>query len=107
MTPTDIATRIEDAKDSPHELANLRVLLSAEFARISEQWKHVQRLKPHVWLEMRKEQKSDTSTDRMFAATDLGISEMELKTDLKTYEKLMSAVKARLDVHFAEARNQM
>lgn len=107
MTLTEIEEKIRDAKDSPHALADLRVELSAEFIHRTEEMKHVLRLKPSVWMDMRQNHKSDTATDRAFDATDLGQHEMELRYDLKSLEKSMSAIRGLLDVFNAEARNLM
>jgi len=107
MTLTEIEQRIKDAHDSPHMLAAFRVELSAEFTARTEQMKHVLRLKPKVWNDMRPNFKSDTACDRAFEATDLGMQEMELRYDLKSLEKVMSAIRGMLDVMNSEARNMM
>jgi len=91
---------------NPHELAENRLTLSGEYSRASEQLESILEKKPAIWSEIRKNVKSDTSADRTWDGTEMGIHEMKLRMKLKRLEKQMSSISTMLRVFEAEARNQ-
>jgi hypothetical protein len=107
MTLTDINTKLQDAKDSPHMLADLRMELSAEFTKRTVALNEVLLHKPAIWNTLREAAKSDVQAERHWQATPDGLQETTLKNELKALEKVMSAVRGLLEVFTAEARNLM
>ena len=92
--------------NTPHEMAEKRVELSALYSSATEQLKDVLTIKPTVWSELRATTKSDKSADRLWEASADGIKEMRLRLSLKSMEKEMSAIRTMLEVLQGEARLQ-
>lgn len=92
-------------KFTPHELAERRMELAAEYARDTEILAEILTRKPLVWKEIRSTLESDKRADQEWNATTDGIHEMQLRLKLKATEKKISAAKTMLDVLSAEARN--
>ena len=90
---------------TPHELAERRVDLSAEYARDSELLSEILEQKPELWGKIRETVKSDKQADRVWEGTPMGIGEMKLRLKMKSSEKKMSAAKTMLEVLSGEARN--
>ena len=105
MTLTDIQNEMALAV-TPGRLAELRVVLSAKYARATDEYEKILLSKPDVWNELRKGFKSDTATERAWEATEAGIAERHWKFQIKKIEKLMSSIKTLIDVKTGEARNQ-
>lgn len=91
---------------NPHELAEKRVELSALYSRDSELLSEILALRPGIWMELRKDVKSDKAADRAYEASELGIQEMRLRNRMKASEKEMSAIRTMLEVLSGEAKNQ-
>ena len=91
--------------NTPHEIAEKRMELSALFANATEQLKNILTFKPAVWSELRKGVKSDKAADRMCEASEDGIKEMRLRLSMKSMEKEMSACRTMLEVLTIEAKN--
>lgn len=104
LTLEEIETELHT---SPHpgRLAEIRVLLSAKYAKATNEYEKVLLQKPVVWNELRKSVKSDTRAEREWEATDLGIQERHWKFQIKKIEKMMSAIKTMIDVKTGEAHN--
>jgi hypothetical protein len=92
-------------QQTPHELADSRITLAADYAFFSEQLEEVLAKKPAVWGTLRAQSKSDKSADRLWEASADGIKEMQLRLRMKAIEKKMSAAKTMLDVLQGESRN--
>lgn len=90
---------------NPARLAELRVILSAKYAEASNELEKILLSKPSIWNELRKDQKSDTATERQWEASEYGLGELKWKMTLKKIEKMMSAAKTMIDVRTNEARN--
>lgn len=93
-------------RHSPHELAEQRLELSAEYGRYSEELEIVLLEKPRTWRTLRGTVKSDTAADRLWEETDQGRDEIRLRLRMKALDKKFSAIKTMLDVYQGEARNQ-
>lgn len=91
--------------NTPSELAEERVTLSAEYGEMTEELIAISKFKPLRWLELRKDSKSDKATDRLWEASPEGIKEMELRLRMKAYEKRLSSIRTLLEVKTNEARN--
>lgn len=90
---------------TPNEIADERVRLAGEYARDSELITEILTHKATLWMELRKDHKSDKATDKAWDATPLGIDEMRLRFKMKASEKMLSALKSKLEVLEGEARN--
>lgn len=90
---------------TPSELSEILMRQSAEFGKLSDDLSEILEVKAKAWMAIRANQKSDTSAEREWGASDLGIKEMKLKLSLKALEKKMSAIRAHIRVKESEARN--
>ena len=92
----------------PPELADMRGWLAAEYAYINSQLIGVLMKKPEKWKEIRYsgDVKSDTAAERAWQSTEDGMLETVYRMKLKTIEKLLSAIKSRMEVMMGEAKNQ-
>ena len=92
----------------PTQLSKMRVWLAGEYAYINSQLIGILMKKPDKWKEIRYngQTKSDTAAERMWQATEEGLQETIYRMNLKTIEKLSSAIKSRMDVLMGEAKNQ-
>lgn len=95
---------INDAP-SPGELADLRLELSGQYSYYSGVLESILITKPKIWMDLRKDNKSDTATERAWEATEDGIKEMRCRLRMKRIEKMLSAIRQRLEVMQGEARN--
>lgn len=91
--------------DSPHQLAERRVELSAQYARDSERLGEIKAYRAIRWLVIRKDCKTDKEADRTWEATPEGQEEMKLQYKTKGMEKEISALNTLLRVLDGEARN--
>ena len=90
---------------NPHEIAERRIELSAEYGAKGERLKEILEIKATTWKTIRENTKSDKSADREWDSTEFGIEEMKLKIDMKTIEKKLSASRTYLEVLTGEAKN--
>ena len=91
---------------TPHQLAERRIELSAEYAKHSEDLSHVLEQKPSLWMQIRERHKSDKAADREWDASPLGLDEMKLRLKMKAIEKKLSAARTMLEVLEGESKNQ-
>lgn len=90
---------------TPHELAERRLQLAAEYARDSELLGEILSRRPAMWQKIREAVKSDKAADRAYEGSPDGIALMKLQLKMKASEKKMSAAKTMLEVLNNEARN--
>jgi len=98
--------RVEEMLNA-RELSDIRLKLAGEYAFINSQLIQIRMRKPDIWKKLRYdgETKSDTAAERKWQATEDGLGETICVMKLREIDKLMSAVKSRLDVLFGEAHN--
>ena len=89
---------------SPHDLADMKLKLAGIYHWESEKLKEIMEVRPSIWLELRKNTKSDTSADRMWQGTPKGIQETKLKIKIKQIDKLTSAINSMLKIAEGEAQ---
>lgn len=106
MKLEDIQKEMEQGQVPPARLAEIRTILSGKYARASTQMEEILMRKPAIWNQLRKDQKSDTATERVYQGTEDGMAEVKWKLTLRRIEKMMSACKTQLEVLEGEARNQ-
>jgi hypothetical protein len=84
------------------------MFLAAGYARKSEEFSGILAKKPTAWplCETTGRHESDKQADKAWEATLEGRLETSLRRELKSYEKLMSAIEANFRVRETEARNQ-
>lgn len=90
---------------TPHEIAERRVELSAEYGQKSDKLKEILEIKASQWKVIRENTKSDKAADREWDSTPEGILEMQLKLDMKVIEKKLSASRTYLETLTNEAKN--
>ncbi|MDD5068992.1 MAG: hypothetical protein PHN89_05370 [Candidatus Pacebacteria bacterium] len=101
----EIEQIISDGIQSPQLAAELRIELSAKYSRECGRLEEILKVKPKIWLEMRKNTKSDTSATRNWEGSELGTEEMIIRLRLKRLEKLISCLTSFLKVKENEAKN--
>ena len=106
-TVLSIAERIQKGVIPPQELSDFRMWLGAEYAFVGQKLTDILVKKPALWGELRRQTKSDTSAERAWQATEMGMQETRLRMELKTIEKLIGAVSSALRILENEARNLM
>jgi hypothetical protein len=86
----------------------MRGWLAAECAYINNQLIGVLMIEPEKWKDIRYsgKVKSDTAAERLWQSTPEGLRKTAYRMKLKTIEKLLSAIKSRMEVMMGEARNQ-
>lgn len=106
---TQLAKEVHDAMSQPHQLADIYIYCSAEFAYYSDKMKEVKIQKPEVWLKIKEsgEEKdiSDKKADMLFAQTEIGKLEIEYTYTLRGLEKIMSSIKQSSYLNNQEIRN--
>jgi hypothetical protein len=107
MELKDIEKEILVGNVLPHRLAELRLQLSAKFSVATDNLEEILIQKPRIWNGIRESQKSDTATERIWEATELGTEERHWRFQIKKIEKMMTACKTMIDVMNSEARNLM
>ena len=103
----DYQTLINAAQGTtaPGELAELRVTIASYYAYMSSLLEDVLvNKKPTLWLELREKCTSDNQADNHWARSADGVNETKYRLRLKAMEKLMSAIKTRLDIAQGEMR---
>lgn len=95
-----------DAPFTPQILAEYRSRLAAEYSFVAEQLEKILVRKPLVWDELRGKVTSDAQADRAWERTEDGRNEIGYRLRLKSFERLSSALKSRIEVMQGEARGQ-
>jgi hypothetical protein len=103
---TEILAKVQDPNVSPGALSEILMHLSADYAHKTSEFTEVLAKKATAWPRLREERESDKQADKAWDATIEGRLEMSLRLELKSLEKLMSAIKAHLRTKEVEARNQ-
>lgn len=91
---------------TPHQLAEERLTISNEFARLGQRKVELKAIFADYYNENRKEHKSDASIERAFDMTKDGLELMVIREKMKAKLMRMSALKTFIDVANMEARNQ-
>jgi len=104
MTIIEVIEKLKES-DSPGQLSELLMEISAEFAYLISQLDEIQKTKAKEWLELRELTTSDSQADKKWDRTEKGIAENSLKNQVKAYDKLMSSIKRRLRIMELEAQN--
>lgn len=93
--------------NTPHELSEALMVESAKFGSLTDELVLILEKKPALWMELRRDTKSDTSAERAWSATQDGMRETTLRLKLRAIEKSMSAAKTMLRIMSDEAHNMM
>lgn len=91
---------------NPHLCAEYRSMLSGEYSYLVGELEEIKSIKPLVWLEMRKLHKSDSATDKSYEATESGLKEDKLRSEIKRIEKLISGLGSLIKVADGAVHNQ-
>lgn len=86
------ALRDGSLASNPHGCALFRSMLAGEYSYLVGMTETIKARKPVIWLEMRKNNKSDTATEKEYGATSDGIQEKAIEANIKRCEKLMSGL---------------
>lgn len=95
-------------KDSPSQLSEDLLEMTAKYSYLSEEWKPLKLRKNTFWVQTKydgEKKKSDKEVELLWGATEDGQNEVRLVLEMKALEKLMSSVKAFLRVAENEAKN--
>lgn len=107
ITIETIQNEMLEGSLAPKTMAEYRVQLSGYYSQTSSALEVILFEKPGKWMDMRKENKSDSSTDKAWDATEEGKREMVYRFQLKRIEKMMSSLNSALRVAENEAKNLM
>jgi hypothetical protein len=104
-----IANGLRDGyyRQNPVWCADDLSILSGEYAWICSQLEEILMRKPKWWNAERENVKSDTACEKRWAATEDGVNETGLRLQMKSCEKMMSALKSLLRVFEGESKNQI
>jgi len=91
---------------TPKQADEYLLLLAAWYDKYSEEMAKLEISRAEEWIDLRKESKTNTETEMLYDATTNGKRRIELKYQLKALEKLISALKARLQRLNNESYNQ-
>jgi hypothetical protein len=103
---TEQLAKIQDPQTPPAELTIILMELAADYSRKTDEFIQVLGRKAEVWAQLRERVESDKQADKAWEATINGRLETSLRLELKSLEKLMSALKTHLRVRETEAKNQ-
>lgn len=108
MTLSEAIEASQSETANPSELSKLRLWLAGQYAYLNGQLTAILIRKPGAWNQIRYsgEVKSDTAADRLWDATEDGLNEMQFSRQMKSIEKLLSAVKTRIEILQGESRAQ-
>lgn len=101
------ALRDRSLISNPHLCAEYKSLLAGEYSYLVGCLEDLKARKPLVWLEMRKEHKSDSATNKAYEATEDGMLETQLKSKLKRIEKLTQGVSSLIKLAEGESFHTM
>lgn len=89
---------------TPHDAADIRVVLSGLYSRMSGELQEILAVKPMKWMMMRKEVKTNRDADMMWDGSEMGVLEMRLKMDMKRIDKINSSLSSFLRVAENESK---
>ena len=104
----DAAIEQAQSEASPSELSKTRVWLAGRYAYLNGLVTEILKKKPFVWDKIRNSEGvgSDTQADRKWQMTEDGQNEIQYLRELKSCEKLMSAISSRIKIAEGEAHGQ-
>ena len=98
--------QLNQIKDNPSELSKLSLELAYQYASESEKYitfiEDITKKKRSLLLE----HPTAAKAEQVYELSDEGVWEKKMRIRLKSYEKLMSSIKRRLQDLEAESRNQ-
>lgn len=106
MTLQNAVKLVRENKNNPGELVNIRLELSAEYGFLSEKLGEILIAKASSWKSLREQSKSATEAEKLWESSDFGRDEIRLRLQLKSFEKLMSAIRTKLEMSRHELFNQ-
>lgn len=107
MNLPNILRDIQDPATTPGKLSEIQMHLSAEYASLSDEFGKVVIKNKLTWnaLKLTPAFTTDKQVDKHIDGTLDGQAEITLRLQLKSLEKLMSAIKTHLRLKENEARN--
>ncbi len=99
-------TITEEQKSEATQLAQQQFDLANEYADLGNELIQIKMIKAIHWSELREGVKSDAQADRAWDRTEMGIREMQINSRMKINEKMISAIKTKINVMNMEAMNQ-
>lgn len=105
MNLEEIGKKVREENLTPGQLSELRLKLAGEYQFTASLLDQILISKPQQWLYLREDSTSDTQADRKYELTENGKLEKVYRQQLKTCERMMSAIKTRIEVMAGEARN--
>lgn len=106
MTLNEIGELLRGEKLTPGQLSELRLKLAGEYSFIASRLDDIVMTKPQEWLYLREQSTSDNQADKKYELTENGKLEKVYRQQLKTCERMMSAIKTRIEILQGESRNQ-
>lgn len=91
--------------NNPVKCAEYRSRLSGEYSYTVGRLEETRAKKAETWIELRKGQKSDTATDKVYDSTPMGLIEQRYKAQEKRIEKMMQGLNSIIKSAENEAIN--
>ena len=107
MVVEEVQERLRDGSliAIPHACAEYRSRLAGEYSFLVGSLEQLKATKPMVWMEMRKNFKSDSATNHAYDSTEMGTKESSLQAQIKRVEKLMQGLNSLIKLAEGEAVN--
>ena len=80
------------------ELSEMLIWLAAEYSFISGQLEDIVVIKGKKWLSDRLHSKTDKEADRKWQASEMGVNYEVYRLQLKKIEKMIGAIRKRIEV---------
>lgn len=101
----EASEKSQNSQTDYHDLAYIRMWLAGHYAYLGGLLGEILTEKPVKWNLLRDNVKSDTAAERKWQATEDGVKEMRLRIEMKSTERLMSAIKTRIEIATNERYN--
>jgi hypothetical protein len=102
----ELLAQLKDAQFQPGKLSEMHFLLANEYASKSQELENLIEPSTELLRSLMIENKTVAKAQQLFELSNLGVREKKIKIQLKSLEKLLSAVKRRLETLSEESRNQ-
>jgi len=90
---------------TPAQMADARMRLTGFYSTLVSVFNKANEINTQEWMKLRPEFQSDTRTSKAIEVSELGLLEKKLKNELRAIEKMISALKQRIEIAQGEARN--
>lgn len=91
---------------TPREMADARMRLTGYYSTLVSSHNKLDEICTLAWIAQRENYNSDTRTSKVIDASEAGVLRNKLKNEMRAIEKMISALKQRIEIMQGEQRNQ-